>query len=88
MMSRTQVALRLDEDIIEIARRTAERQNRSLANFVEVALSEALLLAEGERPILSAVDADLSGIEALNDDGTVDPDETAVLRDLVAIARR
>jgi hypothetical protein len=84
---KTQCALRLEENIVDLARREAERQNRSLANFVEVVLAEALMLAEGARPILSLFDApeDLVGIEAINDDGSVNGEETARLREMIAL---
>ena len=59
-----------------------------MSNYVETALVEALMLAEGDRPILRAVDADPTGIEATDDDGFLDPEKTAVIRDLVAITRR
>jgi hypothetical protein len=87
---KTQLALRLDEDLVELARRTAERQNRSLANFVEVVLAESLMSTEGELPVVSLVDADIDidGIEAIDDDGVVDEAETARLRDIIAISRR
>ncbi len=76
---KTQLALRLDEDLVELARRAAERQNRSLANFVEVVLAESLMAPEGELPIVSLVDADFDGIEAIDDNGVVDEAESARL---------
>lgn len=85
---KTQLALRLEEAIVEMARREAERQNRSLANFVEVALTETLMLTGGDRPILALFDTDedLVGIEAINNDGTINDEETSRLRDIIAIA--
>jgi hypothetical protein len=85
---KTQLALRLDEDLVELARRTAERQNRSLANFVEVLLAESLMSSESDLPVVSLVDADIAGIEAIDDDDAVDEAETARLRDIIAISRR
>jgi hypothetical protein len=85
---KTQIALRLDDSLVEVARREAGRQNRSLADLVESALTESLMMAPGERPILSVTDDDLNGIEALNDSGEVDAEETQKLRHLIAVARR
>ncbi len=87
-MPTAQVAFRIDETILEVARKTAARQNRSLSNYVETVLAESLMLAEGDRPILCAVDADLSDVVAINDDGSVNSEKTAVIRDLVTAARR
>jgi hypothetical protein len=85
---KTQLALRIEEDIIELARRAADRQNRSLANFIEVMLADSLMAIEGDLPIVSLVDADIDGIEAIDDDGNLDDAETARLRDIIAISRR
>lgn len=82
---KTQVALRLEDDLIELARREAARQNRSLANYVEGVLAEALMQAGSEAPTLSAADADLEDAVAVGDDGMVDADETARLRHLIAL---
>jgi hypothetical protein len=85
---KTQLALRLDEDLVELARREAERQNRSLANFIEVLLADSLMATAGEVPVVSLVDADIDGIEAIDDNGMVDDVETARLRDILAISRQ
>jgi len=85
---KTQLALRIEEDIVELARRAADRQNRSLANFIEVMLTDSLMAIEGDLPIVSLVDADIDGIEAIDDDGNLDAAETARLRDIIAISRR
>ncbi|MBF0394042.1 MAG: hypothetical protein HQL38_15295 [Alphaproteobacteria bacterium] len=85
---KTQVALRLEDSIVESARREAERQNRSLANLVETALCEILVSANGEVPVLSLLDHDdLAGAVAVDDNGDVDDQETGRLQHLVAIAR-
>ena len=67
--------------------RKAERENRSLANLVETALAETLIGAAGdsETPILSVLEEDVSGIEAIDDRGRRDPAETARLRRLVKL---
>jgi hypothetical protein len=84
---KTQVALRLESDLVELAKTEAERENRSLANFVETLLTEALISPHGDgTPILSVVDANLDGIVAIDDDGNVDADETERLRHVIAIA--
>jgi hypothetical protein len=84
---KTQVALRLDEDLVERARKQAERENRSLANFIETLLGEALLSPSNDGvPLLSLVDNDLEGAVAIGDDGTVDFEETDRLRRLLDIA--
>ncbi|MDA8231617.1 MAG: DUF6364 family protein [Magnetospirillum sp.] len=86
---KTQVALRLEDSIVESARREAERQNRSLANLVETALGEILVAANSGAPVLSLLDGDdLDDAVAIDDDGNVDDEETARLRHLAAIARR
>lgn len=85
---KSQIALRLENDIVELARREAERQNRSLANFVESVLADALMPAGGTLPVVSLVDSEVDGIEAINDDGSVDLEETARLRQLIAVSRR
>lgn len=86
---KVQTALRMEESIIESARREAERQNRSLANFVETALADALTGANSEIPVLSLIEGDdLDGAVALDDHGSVDLDETDRLLNLAAIARR
>jgi len=84
---KTQVALRLDAQLVDAAKTQADRENRSLANFVETVLAEALVSPAGDgRPILSVVDADLEGVVALDDSGNPDVDETARLRRLIAMA--
>ena len=85
---KSQIALRLENDIVDLARREAERQNRSLANFVESVLAEALMAAEGDLPVVSLADPDIDAVEAITDDGSVDPQETARLRRLLAVSRR
>lgn len=86
---KTQVALRLEDSIVASARREAERQNRSLANLVETALSEILVNASSGAPVLSLLDGDdLDGAVAVDDDGLVDGDETERLRYLATIARQ
>lgn len=86
---KVQTALRMEESIIEAARREAERQNRSLANFVETALADILTGANSEVPVLSVIEGDdLDGAVALDDHGSVDLDETDRLFNLAAIAGR
>lgn len=86
---KTQVALRLEESIVESARREAERQNRSLANLVETALGEILVAANCDSPVLSLLEGDdLGGAVAIDDDGNIDNDETERLQHLVAVAER
>lgn len=86
---KVQTALRMEESIIEGARREAERQNRSLANFVETALADILTGANSEVPVLSVIEGDdLDGAVALDDHGSVDLDETDRLFNLAAIAGR
>ncbi|HIJ61109.1 MAG TPA: hypothetical protein HPQ04_00305 [Rhodospirillaceae bacterium] len=85
---KSQIALRLETDIVELARREAERQNRSLANFVESVLADALMPADGTLPVVSLVDSEIDGIEAIHDDGSVDFEETARLRQVIALSRR
>jgi hypothetical protein len=85
---KTQVALRLEDSIVESARREAERQNRSLANLVESALSEILIAANSDAPVLSILDGDdLQGAVAVDDLGHVDGAETARFRHLLGIAQ-
>ena len=84
---RAQTSLCLDSDLVNRANKQAERENRSLADFVETLLTEALLSPpSGGRPLLSAVDCDLKGLVALADDGTVDLEETEGLGRLLDIA--
>ncbi len=84
-----QTALRMEESIIESARREAERQNRSLANFVETALADALTGANSDVPVLSLIEGDdLEDAVALDDQGNVDHAETDRLLHLAAVARR
>jgi hypothetical protein len=85
---KTQLALRIEEDIVELARRAADRQDLSLANYIEVLLANSLMAVECDLPVLSLVDHDVDGIEAINDDGTVDEAETARLSDVMAVSRR
>ena len=86
---KTQVALRLEDGIVESARREAERQNRSLANLVETVLGEMLVAANSDVPVLSALETDdLAGAVAIDDDGRPDAEETDRLRRLAAIAGR
>jgi hypothetical protein len=85
---KTHIALHLDDGIVEVAKREAERQNRSFANLVETVLSESLLKVSGDSPIVSRVDDDLAGLEVLGDSGQVDMLETEKLEQLIAIARR
>ncbi len=86
---KTQVALRLEDEILGRARREAERQNRSLANLVEVALAEILIAADGARPLLSALEDDaLEGAIAIDDDGAVDAEETKRFHHLAGVAAR
>jgi hypothetical protein len=44
--------------------------------------------SESDLPVVSLVDADIDGLEAIDDDGAVDAAETARLRDIIAISRR
>jgi hypothetical protein len=84
-----QISLRLDTEIVDLARREAERQNRSLANYVENLLCEMLLTpTSADAPILSVVDddANLERMVALDQRGKVDRKETRRLRTLLAIA--
>lgn len=86
---KTQVALRLETELVDAAKSQAERENRSLANFVETVLAEALISPPGDgRPILSiaVTDAELEGAVAIDDEGNPDPEETARLHRLIAIA--
>jgi hypothetical protein len=86
---KTQVALRLDAGLVRVAKSRADRENRSLANFVETVLSEALITPDGDdTPILSMVHDRLDGIVAVDDDGKADPKETKRLRHLIAIAAK
>lgn len=85
---KTQVALRLEDSIVESAKREAERQNRSLANLVESALSEILIAANSDMPVLSILDGDdLDGAVAVDDLGNVDAAETARFLHLLDVAR-
>jgi hypothetical protein len=84
-----QISLRLDEDLVAQARKAAERENRSLANYVENVLYESLLTpAASDAPVLSVVDgdADLGRMVAIDRRGRVDRKATARLRALVAVA--
>jgi hypothetical protein len=85
---KTQVALRLEDSLVRLAKAEAERDHRSLANFVEVLLAEVLLTPVGSRPVLSLADAEdtLTGAVALDDDGNPDAEETALFRRLIAVA--
>jgi hypothetical protein len=84
---KTQVALRLDDELLERARKQAERENRSLANFVETLLGEALLSPAGSGvPMLSIAEGDLEGAVAIDDDGTIDLEETDRLHRLLDVA--
>jgi hypothetical protein len=72
---KTQVALRLDSDLVDLERTEGERENRSLANLVEHALADALISPPGDcTPVLSVVDADLDGIVAIDDDACLTPE--------------
>ena len=84
---KTQIALRLDRALVEAAKREAGRQNRSLANLIENVLAESLMAVPGDVPILSVVDDDLDGAEALDDDGNTDPEATDRFRHLISVAR-
>jgi hypothetical protein len=86
---KTQVALRLDAKVVEAAKSQADRENRSLANFVETVLAEALILPPGDgRPILSiaVTDAELEGAVVIDDEGNPDPEETARLHRVIGTA--
>ncbi len=85
---KTQIALSLTGSLVEVARREAFRQNRSLADLVESALTESLMAPPGERPVLSMNDDELSGIEALDEANQVDVKETERLTRPIAISRR
>ncbi len=85
---KTQVALRLDDSIVESAKREAERQNRSLANLVESALSEILIATNSTLPVLSILDDDnFDGAVAVDDLGNIDETETARFQHLLDVAR-
>jgi hypothetical protein len=85
---KTQVALRLEDSIVESARREAERQNRSLANLVESALSEILIAANSSMPVLSILDGDdFDDAVAVDELGNVDEAETARFQHLLDVAR-
>ena len=73
---KTQVALRLDETLVEIARCQAEREGRSLANFVEGLLADALISDSGDAPVISLLDDDFTGAVALDDSDAIDEAET------------
>jgi hypothetical protein len=84
-----QISLRLDDEIVDLARKAAERQNRSLANYVENLLSEMLLTpAATDAPVLSVVDADadLDRMVAIDRRGKVDRRQTRRLHALLAVA--
>ena len=83
---KTQVALRLEESLVEFARRRAERDNRSLANFVEGLLADALMSDSGDAPVISLLDDDFAGAVALDDSGAVDEAETERLHRLLGSA--
>jgi len=85
---KTQVALRINDTILELARRAADRESRSLANYIEVVLAESLMIAEGSHPIVTLFDdaSDLNELVAINEDGTANADETANLRGLISLA--
>ncbi|MDR3516622.1 MAG: DUF6364 family protein [Azospirillaceae bacterium] len=85
---KTQVALRLEDSIVESAKREAERQNRSLANFVESALAEILIAGSSNMPVLSILDSDdFDGAVAVDDQGNIDEVETARFQHLLDVAR-
>ena len=85
---KTQVALRLEDRILESARREAERQNRSLANLVESALSEILIAANSKRPVLSILAGDdFAGAVAIDDFGQIDEAETARFEHLISVTQ-
>jgi hypothetical protein len=87
IVMKTQVALRLDSDLVELERTEAEPENRSLANFVANALADALMSPPCDgTPVLSVVDADLDGIIAIEDDGMPDAGESERLRHPIAVA--
>lgn len=86
---KTQVALRLEDSIVESAKRVADRQNRSLANLVECLLAESLIGANGEQPVISLLDDDdFDGAVVLNDDDTVNDEDTETFHHMLSVARQ
>ena len=86
---KTQVALRLEDSIVESAKRVADRQNRSLANFVEGLLAESLTGANGDQPVISLLEEDdFDGAVVLNDDDTVNTEDTDTFHHLLSVSRR
>jgi hypothetical protein len=86
---KTQVALRLEDRIIESAKRVAERQNRSLANLVEGLLADSLTGANGNLPVISLLEGDIfDGAVMLNDDDTVNDEDTDTFHHLLAVSRQ
>ncbi len=85
---RTQIALRLDDNLVDEAKRRAARENRSLANYIEGILAETFIADREETPIISLVDNDFEGAVVVDKDGNIDPEETGRLHHLLAVARK
>lgn len=83
-MASEQISLRMNEKVVEAARRAAERENRSLANLIETVLIEYLTIPTPATPTMSVVDNDeaLRDAVAIDDDGNVDAVETERFRDM------